>query len=258
MSSVLGKLTVASGPTQARRRAVTASPIPAGSDGTPDGLCPEDVIRVVVQQRHRLFRHGLAMLLHDEPDIEVVGTAPTGAELLRVCERSEPDVVVLEADAPDWDADRLCLTLLERHGRIRVVGLHDDRDPTAGRRAHRAGMAALLSRSAGVTPLLTALREGSTRQPVTPIAARFPPPSSRGPLRSVALTEREREVLAHVGCGETSREICLQLGISRKTVENHKQRIFAKLDVQNQAHAIALAMRRGLITHPSPGRPVTG
>ncbi|HYX43828.1 MAG TPA: response regulator transcription factor [Acidimicrobiales bacterium] len=219
------------------------------------------MIRVVVQQRHRLFRHGLAMLLHDEPDIEVVGTAPTGAELLRVCERSQPDVVVLEADAPDWDADRLCITLLKRHGRIRVVGLHDDRDPTAGRRAHRAGMAALLSTSAGVTPLLAALRERSTGQTVTPIAARFPPPPpppSRGPLRSVALTEREREVLAHVGCGETSREICLQLGISRKTVENHKQRIFAKLDVQNQAHAIALAMRRGLIAHPSPGRPITG
>ena len=241
---------------------MTASPIPAGSDGTPDGSRRDDVIRVVVQQRHRLFRHGLAMLLHDEPDIEVVGTAPTGAELLRVCERSQPDVVVLEADAPDWDADRLCITLLKRHGRIRVVGLHDDRDPTAGPRAHRAGMAALLSRSAGVIPLLTALRERSTGQTVTPIAARLlpppPPPSSRDPLRSVALTERERQVLAHVGCGETSKEICLQLGISRKTVENHKQRIFAKLDVQNQAHAIALAMRRGLIAHPSPGRPITG
>ncbi len=229
---------------------MTPSPTPAGSDPTSGDIS----IRAVVQQRHRLFRHGLAMLLHDEPDIEVVGTAATGPELVRVCEQSQPDVVLLEADATEWDAGHLSVALLKRHSRLRVVGLHGDCDPAAVRRAQRAGMAALLSRSAGVAPLLTALRDRSRRRPVIPIAAARP----RDQLRSVSLTERERQVLLHVGSGETSREICLQLGISRKTVENHKQRIFAKLDVQNQAHAIALAMRRGLIAHPSAGTPITG
>ena len=194
------------------------------------------------------------MLLNDEPDIEVVGTAATGAELLRVCERLQPDVVLLEADAGEWDAGHLSVTLLKRHRRLRVVGLHDDGDPTTVRHAQRAGMAALVSRSEGVAPLLIALRDRSSRRPVVPLTAARP----HDQLRSVSLTERERQVLLHVGCGETSREICLQLGISRKTVENHKQRIFAKLDVQNQAHAIALAMRRGLIAHPSAGTPITG
>lgn len=115
-------------------------------------------------------------------------------------------------------------------------------------------MTALLGRSAGLGPVLEALRDRTSRRPVIPFAARQRPDE----LPLASLTKRECEVLLHVGSGETAREICLQLGISRKTVENHKQRIFAKLDVQNQAHAIARAMRRGLLAHPSAATPITG
>ena len=213
-----------------------------------------DAIRVVVQQRHRLFRHGLAMLLRDERDIEVVGTAATGTDLLQVCDQSRPDVVLLETDAVEWDACRVSVALCRRHTGLRVIGLQASCDPTAVRRAYRAGMTALVARSAGLGPVLEVVRDRTNRRAVIPFTAPHRPEEPK-PL---SLTKRECEVLLHVGSGETSREICLQLGISRKTVENHKQRIFAKLDVQNQAHAIALAMRRGLLTHPSAGTPVTG
>jgi DNA-binding CsgD family transcriptional regulator len=115
-------------------------------------------------------------------------------------------------------------------------------------------MTAVVVRSAGLGSVLEVLRDRTTRRAVIPFTAPRRP-DEQGPL---SLTKRECEVLLHVGAGETSSEICRQLGISRKTVENHKQRIFAKLDVQNQAHAIALAMRRGLIAHPSAGTPITG
>jgi DNA-binding NarL/FixJ family response regulator len=63
-----------------------------------------------------------------------------------------------------------------------------------------------------------------------------------------ALTGRELEVLRLIGAGRTTREISTLLGVSRRTVENHKRRIFAKLDVQSQAHAVASAARLGLLT----------
>jgi DNA-binding CsgD family transcriptional regulator len=63
----------------------------------------------------------------------------------------------------------------------------------------------------------------------------------------VTLTSREIDVLHLIGDGRTTRQMSDRLGISQKTVENHKQRIFDKLGVQNQGHAIAIAMRRGLI-----------
>jgi DNA-binding NarL/FixJ family response regulator len=66
-----------------------------------------------------------------------------------------------------------------------------------------------------------------------------------------ALTDRELEVLRLIGAGRTTRQISEGLGISQRTVENHKRRIFAKLDVQSQAHAVASAARLGLLTLPA-------
>jgi DNA-binding NarL/FixJ family response regulator len=66
-----------------------------------------------------------------------------------------------------------------------------------------------------------------------------------------ALTGRELEVLRLIGEGRTTREISIVLGVSRRTVENHKRRIFAKLDVQSQAHAVASAARLGLLKLPT-------
>jgi DNA-binding CsgD family transcriptional regulator len=65
--------------------------------------------------------------------------------------------------------------------------------------------------------------------------------------RSSVLTRREIEVLDAIGGGSTTRDVAMQMGISPKTVENHKQRIFSKLGVQNQAHAVAVAVRQGLV-----------
>jgi DNA-binding CsgD family transcriptional regulator len=68
----------------------------------------------------------------------------------------------------------------------------------------------------------------------------------------VSLTTRELDVLNLIGCGHTTSEIGPRLGISPKTVENHKQRLFAKLGVSNQAHAVAVSMRLGLLDGRGP------
>ena len=69
-------------------------------------------------------------------------------------------------------------------------------------------------------------------------------------VRAPTLTGRELEVLRLIGAGRTTREISTALGVSRRTVENHKRRIFAKLGVQSQAHAVASAARLGILTAP--------
>ena len=74
---------------------------------------------------------------------------------------------------------------------------------------------------------------GSTATPARPAA--------------IALTPREVEILTRIARGFSTREVSEQLGISPRTVENHKRRIFVKLDVQNQAHAVAVATRAGLL-----------
>jgi DNA-binding NarL/FixJ family response regulator len=199
-------------------------------------------LRLVVQDRQRLFRDGLAMILSSEPDLVVPATAATAQELATAVAEHDVDVVILELDTPDWDAYRLAADLRRRNPRLTFVGICNSVEDRP-QQAYQAGFRCLVPRSAGVRTLLQTLRN-LPLQPL-PVSPRRPVPidGRRPPL----LTPRELEVLRAIGSGATTRKVAHLMGISPKTVENHKQRIFCKLGVQNQAHAVAVAMRQGLL-----------
>jgi DNA-binding NarL/FixJ family response regulator len=203
--------------------------------------------RVAVQQRQRLFREGISQLLGAEPDLEVVGMVTTDAELVQACREHRPTVAVIEGEVGDWDVPRLVTTLRRTVTGLAVIGLTPwPATASEQARARRAGMRCLLSRDTGIAGILTAVRSpvrtfaGAVS---TPTAGTGPGPSST----AAVLTSREVEVLSLVAAGLTSTAVAGCLHISHKTVENHKQRIFAKLEVQNQAHAVSVAMRTGVL-----------
>ena len=203
-------------------------------------------LRVAVQERQRLLREGLALFMRTEPDLELVGTATSAGDLARLCEERRPNVVVLEADAPDWDPLRLAAALRKRRRSLRVVGTYQSLDRSSALRAYQAGVHALVPRSHGVSALLDALRAGPARSTISLLPSAPAQSTPKG-----TLTARETEVLSLISAGWTTTEISGNLGISPKTVENHKQRIFTKLGVQSQAHAVAVAMRTGLLATPA-------
>jgi len=184
----------------------------------------------------------MALLLDAEPDIEVVGTAESSPELARLCEQHRPDAVVLAIDADDFDGCRLTIALRKRQRALRVVGLCDEVSRLTAQRATQSGVHAVVARTDGMATVLSALRAESRLAPKIIGLPERPVPEAR-----VGLTARERSVLQLIRVGSTTREISHVLDISPKTVENHKQRIFAKLGVQNQAHAVSVAMRNGLL-----------
>ena len=204
--------------------------------------------KVVVQQRQRLYRDGLGQLVEAEEDLQLVGTAASSEDLRTICEVHRPDVALLEVDALEWDVGRLTRSLRSLVSGLRIIGLSAADMPSVElARARRSGIRAVLPRSAGIGQILEAMRAtspivGLRRFPRTSFAQDSPEDRS-----ATVLTARELTILNLVGAGFTSREISGQLGISHKTVENHKQRIFGKLGVQNQAHAVSMAMRRGLM-----------
>jgi DNA-binding NarL/FixJ family response regulator len=227
----------------------TVRPVPICSTPVEEGDNPSlgSCSRVVVQHRQRLLRLGISQMLATEDDLEVVAMAATDAELLPACHRHRPSVALIEGDAGHWDVLRLVAGAKRVVPGLVVVGL------TAApatlqevRTARRGGMSALVPRDAGITGIVTALREATdprARARRTSLAR--PAPSSSPP--TTMLTNRELEILSLVGAGLTSAAASRRLNISHKTVENHKQRIFAKLGVQNQAHAVSVAMRTGLM-----------
>ncbi len=200
-------------------------------------------VRVCVHQRERLFREGLGQLLQAEEDIEVVGAVRSGDDLIRLCDRERPDVAVVDLDSPDWKLGRVATSLRRRLPRLQVIGLYTALSATETRLIRQAGIATVSHRD-GIRPILEAVRASGTgsRNAIGPFTAHVQHPAGG------SLTAREVAVLTLVGGGHTSREISNQLQISHKTVENHKQRIFGKLGVQNQAHAVSVAMRKGMIS----------
>ena len=204
-------------------------------------------IRVAVQQQQRLFRDGLGQLLGAEADFDLCGTAATAPDLLALCDTQHPDLALIEADATAWDVSRLCGGLRRTNAGLQVIGLSAGPATVAEiSKARRHGMSGLVSRVSGIAGIVVALRDAVAR-PQRGQVASFPSSSASTDDSRTVLTPRELHVLRLVGAGYTSREISGRLGISHKTVENHKQRVFGKLGVQNQAHAVSVAMRTGLL-----------
>ena len=202
-------------------------------------------VRLCVQQRDRFFREGLGQLLQADGEVELTGTACTGDDLVSLCEETRPDVVLLEVDAPEWSPARVAARIRRRLPRVVLIGLYTTLTTTEARHIRQAGIPQLLSRREGIVPILEAVRGNGRRWSHPPFTVDDDDTRDVAP---VALTPRELAVLTLVGGGHTSRQISSQLHISHKTVENHKQRIFGKLGVQNQAHAVSVAMHNGMIS----------
>jgi DNA-binding NarL/FixJ family response regulator len=199
---------------------------------------------VVLQHENRLIREMLAGHLMHEPGITIAGTAQSGPELIQLCKLRRPAVVVFQADAPRWSNERLVMLLRRSDDRIRMVGLHDALPAAYVIRAYEAGVSAMVSYTSGLDALLDAVRAPSL--PVEVVRETG--------TNGQTLTKRELQVLYLISAGFPPKHVAIELGISQHTVEHHKKRIFAKLDVHNQAHAAASAVRLGLQapTAPSP------
>jgi DNA-binding NarL/FixJ family response regulator len=202
-------------------------------------------LRIAIQDRQRLYREGAALILEGEPDLCVVAVAGTAAELVLATAEESIDLVVLELDVEEWDACRLVAALRKRHPGLAVVGITAGSDTLLPAPAYQAGVRSVFPRNAGMDTFLQTIR--SLPNPSQAVSTeRVIRLDERRPL----LSAREIEVLSEIGGGGTTRHVAAVMGISPKTVENHKQRIFCKLGVQNQAHAVAVALRRGLLTVP--------
>jgi DNA-binding NarL/FixJ family response regulator len=196
---------------------------------------------VVIQERRQLLRDGLAAVLEAAPGLRVDGLAETGPDLVEVVDAWPCDVLVLELEVESWDVPRLIKRLRTLRPEALITGLHRGRRSDLLRQADRLGVDAFVSYGLSAH----ALQRAACGHPLA--AGSGPTIDRRKIPTSKLLTGRERAVLEHVAAGFTSEESAQRLAMSPKTIENHKQRIFSKLDVQNQAHAVAQAHRRGIL-----------
>ncbi|WP_053702517.1 response regulator [Streptomyces sp. WM6368] len=216
------------------------------------------MIRVVLVDDQPLIRSGLRVLIADTPDLEVAGEAGNGAEAVELVQRLRPDVAIMDIRMPGMDgieATRRINADPESKTRVLVLTTFDDDEYVYG--ALRAGASGFLVKDMPLKTILDGIRvvasgdaliaPSITRRLIAEFAARPEPAAAARRGVVDVITEREREVLTHVGRGLSNAEIAEELTISVATAKAHVARLFTKLDARDRVHLVILAYEIGLV-----------
>jgi two-component system response regulator DegU len=212
-------------------------------------------IKVVVADDHTLFREGIRRILSLEKDILVVGEASRGDEIIKVVERTRPDVLLLDLKMPKGDVVQTLLEIKEKNFPTKVLILTAYSEDENVLNAAKGGARGYLLKGIDFSTLLQAIKTvhkgGLWIDKETPAAEAFEE-IAQGQMVEFddasyndaisTLTKRETEILKLVAEGMTNEEIGKKIFISEKTVKTHLTNIFDKLKVNNRFKAALLIM----------------
>ena len=212
-------------------------------------------LRVVVADDQPVVRAGFAGVLASAADIDVVGTAADGSELVALVERESPDVAVVDVRMPVMDGIAATAALTRDHAtRVLVLTTFDLDEYVFA--AVRAGASGFLLKDVPAERLVEAVRlvaDGSMllgpsviRRLVEDFADQ---PATRGTDPSAyGVTRREAEVLGLLGRGLSNAEIAEGLVLSTETVKSHVAGVLRKLGLRDRVQAVVWAYEHGLVT----------
>ena len=213
----------------------------------------ERTIRVLIADDHAVVREGLRAVLGSESDMEVVGEAATGKEVVEQAAELRPDVILMDIQMPGINGIEATRRILGSDPKVGIVVLTMFEDDDSVFSAMRAGARGYVLKDADPSEILKVVRavaEGDAYFGAE-IARRltdfFSAPRPSSPAEPFPeLTAREREVLDLIAQSHNNARIAKLLYVSPKTVRNHISNIFTKLQVADRAHAIIRAREAGL------------
>lgn len=199
-----------------------------------------ETIRLFLVDDHPLVRDGLRARLSSLPEIDIVGEADGVAEALPLIEELKPDLVLADVGMKDINGIELAARLQERQPEVRVVMLSMYDNPEYVQQALQAGARGYVLKDAPASEIVAAIDAvmagGTFLSPA--VSKRLFRNQTPRPL----LTPRESEILSALGRGASSKEIALELGLSVRTVEAHRQSIKRRLGIEGQAELIKYAV----------------
>lgn len=198
-----------------------------------------DTLKVILVDDHLIVRKGLASLLEDEPDLELVAEAANGEEAIALATQHKPDVVVLDLRLPDMSGIEVAEAL--RGQKILLLSSFMQEEDV--RRVFDAGVLGYLAKDKSSDELLKAIREvGAGKKYMQPEISLLLAKSEW----SQHLSERELEILKHIARGKANKEIGEALTLSENTIKNHVKSILSKLNAKDRTHAVTEALKRGI------------
>jgi DNA-binding NarL/FixJ family response regulator len=204
----------------------------------------ENTIRVMCVDDHPLVRKGVASILANEPDMELVAEASDGREAVQKFHELHPDVVLMDLRMPQMDGTEATRAIRGEDPDARIIALTSYDGDQDIYRALEAGVRGYILKEMVHSEIVKAIRTVQSGKRLMPpeVAERL---SEYFP--QVALTPREVEVLSYVARGLANKEIAHKLGTANGTIKMHVQNILEKLGASDRTHAVTIAIERGIL-----------
>lgn len=206
---------------------------------------PAVLIRILTADDHPLLREGIATLVNAEADMKLVAEASSGREAVKMFQLHRPDVTLMDLQMPDMSGTEAIAQIRGEFPDARIIVLTTYTGDAQVLKALKAGARAYLLKNDVPLELLETIRSvhaGHKRIPPQ-IAAELAEHAGDDPL-----SPREIDVLRLIAAGNSNKLIADQLSISEATAKSHVASILSKLGANDRAHALAIAMKRGIIS----------
>lgn len=204
-----------------------------------------NTIKVLTVDDHPVLREGIAAIIANHDDIELVGEAGNGREAIEQFRLHRPDVTLMDLVMPEMNGIEATIAIRREFPNARIVVLTTYRGDVQAAQAFDAGAFGYLLKSSLRKDLLDTIRSvhaGQRRIP-TEIAVAMAEHRADG-----TLSERELEVLRQIAAGSANKIIAVHLSISEETVKGHVKSILSKLNANDRTHAVTIGIRRGIIS----------
>lgn len=202
------------------------------------------MIKVLTVDDHDLVRKGIAAILSTEPEIDLVGEAGSGREAIRLFDQLHPDVTLMDLRLGDMTGIEVTREIRRKHPEAKILALTSYDGDQDIYKALDAGVRGYLLKEVVHSEIVRGIK-------MVHAGKRFMPQEVSvhlsGFFPELALTAREVEVLQLVARGLGNKEVGEILGTAAGTVKAHVQSILSKLNAKDRTHAVALAIRRGII-----------
>jgi DNA-binding NarL/FixJ family response regulator len=214
-------------------------------------------LRVLVCDDHALFRRGLQMVLEQEDDLELVGEASNGVEVVTKAQELMPDVILMDVRMPKRSGIEAATEIKETLPHVKILMLTISDEEADLYEAIKAGASGYLLKEIPIEEVADAIRSvwaGQSRispsmasKLLSEFAAMSKASEDKPQMPAPRLTDREMEVLRLVAQGLNNRDIAKKLFISENTVKNHIRNILEKLHLHSRMEAVVYAVREKMI-----------
>lgn len=215
-------------------------------------------MNIIIVDDHGIIREGLKRLIHEHPDMEVVGEAGDGRTAIKLAEELTPDLILMDISMPDMNGIEAARLILKQNPAIKIIALSMHSEKRFVIEMLKTGALGYILKSYLFDEVLKAIEvvrknDYYLSPQITDVIVENCISKQSLPAKQLtdSLAAREREIIRFVAEGLTIKQIALRLNISPKTVDANRRQVMAKLGINNIAQLTKYAIREGLTTSES-------